>query len=99
MVRAFGWGIIAPGLTVAAACAILAMRMQPPAVAVAVRCTTAAAILLMAKLVAWVARSGDRFRREEWLLAFVMFVAIVLTWIGVRERIGEAMFDYQVAQQ
>jgi len=99
MFRRLGWPIVVPGLAAAVVCAGFAMRMQPPAVTVAARSATAAASLLMAKLLVWVVRSGDRFQREERLVTFVIFAAIVLSWIGVQERISEAAFDYQVTVQ
>jgi hypothetical protein len=99
MRRAVEWPVIAPGLLAAVACATIAMRMQPPAAAVAARCTTVSAVLLLAKLVGWVAHAGHRFQREERMVTFVAFAAIVLAWVGAQERIGEAAFDYEVAAQ
>jgi hypothetical protein len=93
------WSIVAPGLAVAMGFAGVAMRMDPPAVIVAARCTTFAAILLTVKLVAWVAQCGHRFQREERLVTFVLFACIVLSWIGVQEKISEAAFDHLVAVQ
>jgi hypothetical protein len=99
MHRAVGWPVITPGFILAVVCAAIAMRMDPPAASVAARCTTVSGVLLLAKLIGWVAQSGHRFHREERLVTFVAFAAIVLGWVGVQERIGEAAFDYQVAAQ
>jgi len=99
MTKWFAWRIIAPGVVFAAALVVAAERLRPPASTVAERCLTAAAVLLGAKLFAWVAARGHAFAREERLLTFVMFAAIVLSWIGLRQSIGEAAFNYAVASQ
>jgi hypothetical protein len=93
------WRVLLPGLVCAAGLAIAAVRMTPPAPTVAIRCVTMVAVLLFAKLLAWVAQTGHTFAREQRLLTFVMFAAIVLGWFGFREDIAEAAFDYQVAAQ
>ena len=95
----FSWRVLAPGLAFAAALLILGERLRPPAAAVEERCLTIIAVLLGTKLVAWVARSGHTFGREQRLLTFVMFLVIVFSWIGFRQQIGEAAFDYAVAAQ
>jgi len=97
--RLFTWSVLAPGVVFAAALAITAERLRPPASDITLRCITIVAVLLGAKLFSWVATSGHRFAREERLLTFVMFMAIVLSWIGLRQAIGEAAFDYVVAAQ
>jgi len=99
MARVFAWKIVLPGVLFAAALAVAAERLRPPASDLTLRCVTIVAVLLGAKLFAWVATSGHRFAREERLLTFVMFTAIVLSWIGLRQAIGEAAFDYVVASQ
>src|SRR5579872_899934 len=73
--------------------------MRPPAPGIALRCATAVAILLGAKLIAWVARAGHTFGREQRLLTFVSFAAILMSWFGVREAIADSAFDYIVASQ
>jgi hypothetical protein len=91
--------VLLPGIVWATSLGILASRMRPPAVDVALRCLTIVAILLFARLVAWVGQSGHRFAREERLLAFVMFSTIALAWLGLRQEVTGAAFDYQVAAQ
>jgi hypothetical protein len=78
---------------------ITASRLHPPAVDVALRCWTVVAILFFARVLAWVIQSGSTFGREERLLTFVAVATIVLAWIGLRERIVEAAFDYRVSAQ
>jgi hypothetical protein len=95
----FSWRVLAPGLAFAAGLLAAGERLRPPATSVEERCLTAIAVLLGAKLVAWVARSGHTFGREQRLLTFVMFLAIVFSWIGFRQEIGEAAFNYAVAAQ
>lgn len=99
MNRLFAWRALLPGALFAAGLAIAAERLRPPASDITLRCVTIVAVLLGAKLVSWVVISGHRFAREERLLTFVMFMAIVLSWIGLRQAIGEAAFDYVVAAQ
>jgi hypothetical protein len=57
------------------------------------------AILLAARVLAWVAISGATFGREERLLAFVMLASVALGWIGAGEWVEERAFDFRVAQQ
>src|SRR5262252_4635907 len=92
------WTILLPGLIVAVGCALAAMRIDPPAPAVAGRCASAAAVLLMVKMVAVVARirTGGR---EARLLTFVVFAAIVMGWFGAERAIADAAFNYQVHAQ
>ena len=99
IVRWFAWRVLLPGIVSAAALGITASRIRPPAADVEVRCLTAVAILLLSRLVAWVAESGHRFGREQRLLAFVMFATIALAWLGLHQEVTEAAFDYQVAVQ
>ena len=91
--------MLAPGIVFAAALALVAGRLQPPASDIEQRCVTIVAVLLGVKLFAWVARSGHTFGREERLATFVSFIAICMAWVGVRQEIGEAAFDYVVVQQ
>ncbi|HEY7291924.1 MAG TPA: hypothetical protein VH583_18940 [Vicinamibacterales bacterium] len=93
------WTLLLPGLVFAAALAVFAIRMQPPAAATAFRCVVAIACLLMAKLFVWVARDGGGFQREERLAAFVSFVAILMGSYAARQAIAEKSFDYQVSFQ
>jgi hypothetical protein len=93
------WATVAPGIVVACVLAITASRLHPPAVDVALRCWTVVAILIFARLLAWVIQSGHTFGREERLLTFLAVSTIALTWLGLRERIVEAAFDYRVSSQ
>jgi len=95
----FAWRVVGPGVAFAAGLLVVGERLRPPAMEVELRCLTIVAVLLGAKLIAWVARSGHTFGREQRLLTFVMFLAIVFSWIGFRQQIGEAAFDYAVATQ
>jgi hypothetical protein len=98
-VRWFSWPVLLPGIVVATALGVLAARMRPPSVDVAERCSTVVAILLFARLIAWVARFGHGFGREQRLVAFVTFSAIALAWLGLRQAVTEAAFAYQVSAQ
>jgi hypothetical protein len=91
--RWVSWPVLGPGVAFAVSLAVVGERLRPPASDVSLRCVTIVAVLLAVKLVVWVARTGHTFAREERLLTFVMFVAIVLSWIGVRQAIGEAALD------
>jgi hypothetical protein len=53
----------------------------------------------MAKLVAWVVRAGRSFHREERLLTFVTFAAIVMAWIGAQQGIFDVAFNHEVHVQ
>src|SRR3954469_7101332 len=97
--RVFGWPVIGAGVLAALAFLVAALRVNRPAFDVARSCLTLIAILLAAKVLAWVAVSGASFGREERLLAFVMLAASGLGWIGLREWIDERAFDYRVAEQ
>jgi len=93
------WAVILPGVSAAVVFASLAVRAEPPAPDVAARCATAAAILLLIKMIAVVARSKADAGREARLLTFVVFVAIVMGWFGAERAIADAAFDYQVRAQ
>ena len=93
------WAVILPGVLTSVACAELAMHGDPPAPAVAGRCATVAAALLVMKVVAVVARSPSGSSRETRLLTFVVFAAIVMGWFGAERAIADAAFDYQVHAQ
>jgi hypothetical protein len=97
--RAFGWPLIGAGVIVATVFLVAALRLTPPAFDVARSCAAIIAILLAAKVLAWVAVSGASFGREERLLAFVMLAACGLGWLGAGEWIEERAFDYRAARQ
>jgi hypothetical protein len=93
------WPIIAPGLTAAFVFGLVAVRMNPPAPEVALRCVVATAALLMIKLFGWVGRDGAGFHREERLVSFVSFAAIIMVSYAAQQAIAEVAFDYRVAIQ
>ena len=95
----FRWAVAGPSLVAASAFLAIALRLNPPAFDVARACVSIIAILLAAKVLAWVAASGATFGREERLLAFVMLAAVGLGWIGTGELVEERAFDYRVEQQ
>jgi hypothetical protein len=95
----FRWPIVGPSLIAAAAFLAFALRLNPPAFDVARACVAIIAIILAAKVLAWVAVSGATFGREERLLAFVMLAAVGLGWVGTGELLEERAFDYRVEQQ
>jgi len=78
---------------------IVALRQNQPAFDVASACASIIAVIIAAKVLAWVAVAGATFGREERLLAFVMLASAALGWIGTGEWIDERAFDYRVAQQ
>ena len=93
------WTVILPGVVAAVVLGILAARMEPPAPDVASKCATAVAIMLVLKVAAWIVEAGRDFGREERLSAFVMFAAIVISWLGVQQVIRERAFDHEVSAQ
>ncbi len=95
----FGWPATGAGVATAALCAATALRMRVPAFGVARSCVAIVAVLLAAKVLAWVAADGAAFGREERLLAFVMLAACGLGWLGAGEWIEERAFDYRAAEQ
>ncbi len=97
--RPFSWRVLAPGIVFAAVLGIIGGRMRPPAPGIEERCLTVVCVLLAAKLFAWVAARGHTFGREERLATFVSFIAIGMAWVGMRQSIAEAAFDYVVVQQ
>jgi len=97
--RPFAWRVLLPGIVVAATLGIVGGRMRPPAPGIEERCLTVVAVLLAVKLFAWVAERGHTFGREQRLASFVSFIAIGMCWVGMRQSIAEAAFDYVVAQQ
>jgi len=97
--RPFAWRVLLPGILFAGSLGILGGHMRPPAPGIQERCLTVVAVLLAIKLFAWVAERGHTFGREERLAAFVSFIAIGMFWVGMRQAIAEAAFDYVVFEQ
>jgi hypothetical protein len=97
--RPFAWRVLLPGILFAGALGVIGGRMRPPAPGIEERCLTIVSVLLAAKLFAWVAEKGHAFGREERLATFVSFIAIGMCWVGLRQSIAEAAFDYVVVAQ
>ena len=97
--RVFGWWTTGAGVVAASAVLAIALRLNQPAFDVAQSCVSIIAILIAAKVLAWVAVSGAGFGREERLLAFVMLASTGLGWIGAGDWVDERAFDFRVAQQ
>jgi len=97
--RVFSWWSIGAGLLFASVCLAIALRLTSPAFDVARWCTAVIAVLVVAKVLSWVAISGARFGREERLLAFVSLAAVALGWLGSGDWIADRAFDYRAAQQ
>ncbi len=97
--RVFGWWTTGAGILTASFFFVVSLRMREPAFDVARDCMTIVAVMLAAKILAWVAVAGATFGREGRLLAFVMLAAVALGWIGWGEWIGNRAFDYRAAQQ
>src|SRR5436190_2907201 len=93
------WTIILPGVIAATVCALIAMSADPPAPAVAERCASVAAVLLIVKMIAIVARLRSDSGREARLLTLVVFAAIMMGWVGAERAIADAAFTYQVHAQ
>jgi hypothetical protein len=99
MVRPASWSVIVPGVIAGTAFGFAAIRMEPPAPDVASKCATAVAVLLFVKVAAWMVEASKDFGREERLSAFVMFAAIVMSWLGIQQVIRERAFDHEVSAQ
>ena len=97
--RAFGWWTVGGGVLTASLVLAYALRLDQPAFDVVQSCVSIVAILLAAKILAWVAVSGAGFGREERLIAFVMLASAALGWIGAGEWVDERAFDFRAAQQ
>ena len=97
--RVFGWWTTGAGIAAASTFLVVALRQNQPAFDVANACASIIAVIIAAKVLAWVAISGATFGREERLLAFVMLASVALGWIGTGERIDERAFDFRAAQQ
>jgi hypothetical protein len=83
----------------ALAIAFAALHLRPPAADVSRLCVSIAAGLLLLNLVAWVARDGDRFGREERLCAFLVFAAVAIGYLISRQTVAEDEFDHLVDVQ
>src|SRR5262249_42299591 len=97
--RACGWWAVGAAVATSAVFVAVALRLDPPAFAVASLCVLILAVSLGIRLITWVAASGATFGREERLISFVALLAIGFGWLGAREWIAEREFDYRAAQQ
>jgi hypothetical protein len=91
--------ILVPPAAVALTFAYAAMQLHPPAVDAARVCVACGGWLLLVNLVAWVARDGGRFGREERLCAFAIFAAVLMGYYLSRQAIAERQFDDIVETQ
>ena len=91
--------ILVPPAVAATALAIAAAHLHPPAGSTARLCLAIAGGLLLVDLIAWVARDGAGFGREERLWAFVVFAAVAIGYSLAREAIAEREFDAIVEVQ
>jgi hypothetical protein len=97
--RVTGWWAVGAAVGASAAFGIVALRLDPPAFAVASSCVLILAVSLGVRLIAWVAASGATFGREERLVSFVALLAISFGWLGTTEWLAERDFDYRAARQ
>jgi hypothetical protein len=81
------------------AVALGAWMLWPPAVAIADRYLTLAALSAIVAVIAVVSTSWRRFERPQRLAAFVMIVATGMSWYAARLSVHERQFDYLVASQ
>jgi hypothetical protein len=93
------WPVLLPGLAAALVLAAIATYQRPPAPEVASRCVAVAAILLLAKVIAWVIADGARFEREQRLAVAVSVFAVLGGWYAALSSIAQAEFDYRVMVQ
>jgi hypothetical protein len=82
-----------------AAVALGAWVLWPPAVAIADRYLTLAALWAVVAVFAIVLTSWRQFERPQRLAAFVMLVATGMSWYAARLSVHERQFDYLVAAQ
>jgi hypothetical protein len=78
---------------------LAAARISPPAVAIADRYLTLAAILATATILTAVITSRHAFDRERRLLAMVLLVSTGMGWYSGRLWVHEKLFDYLVDEQ
>jgi hypothetical protein len=88
-----------PPAGAALALAFAAVHLRTPAPDVARLCVQISGGLVLVNLVAWVAREGDRFGREERLWAFVVFAAVAMGYYLSMQAIAEREFDAIVQVQ
>ena len=79
--------------------AVVAARMTPPAVPIADRYSTLAAILMCATVLTALVAMHDRMDRPGRLLAVVLLGATAMAWYSGRLWVHEKLFDYLVGQQ
>jgi hypothetical protein len=89
-------GAAITALLICVGCGILVLPAGAP---IAERCTTVLAIVVYARLIAWVAIEGGNFHREQRLATFVTVVAVAMSWYGARQWIHARQFDALVQEQ
>jgi hypothetical protein len=97
--HALSWPFVGPPVILLLVLGEIGARLAPPAAEVATWCFGSAAVLLILKLLCWIAATYGSFRRQERLAAFVMFAAIAMSWYGAMQWLHEREFDYIVAAQ
>lgn len=98
-VNALGRSAVAAAIGGLLAVALSAATLTPPAVAIADRYLTLAAIVAAATILTAVVTSRHLLDRERRLIALVLLVATGMGWYSSRMWVHEKQFDYLVAVQ
>src|SRR5262249_23990913 len=99
LTRIVSWRFVAPAVLTLFICAEIGARLRLPPAALVVACFTAAAAILLAKLIVWVATSSRYFGREERLAALISLLAIAGGWYIARTWTYERQFDALIQAQ
>jgi hypothetical protein len=97
--HAVSWPFVGPPVILLVTFGEIGARLRPPAGQVATWCFGSAAVLLVVKLLCWIATSHRSFDRHERLAAFVMLVAVAMGWYAATDWLHDRQFDYLVAAQ
>jgi len=97
--RIVSWRFVAPAVMMLFVCAEIGGRMRLPPANLVAACFTAAAAILLAKLIVWVAISSRFFGREERLTALTALLAIAGGWYIARTWTYERQFDALIRAQ
>src|SRR5262245_55442369 len=95
--RFVGWWWVGPVFITLVTLALIGGYLTPPATGVALRCFGAAALLLVAKLLAWAVASHELLGRHERAGVVVMLLLIAGGWLTARNWIFEKQLSYLVA--
>jgi hypothetical protein len=95
--RVLGWWWVGPALITLVTLAVIGGYLSPPATDVAVRCFGAAALLLVAKLLAWAVASHELLGRHERAGVVVTLLLIAGGWLTARNWVFERQLSYLVA--